>query len=81
MPILGASTLEEAFSLMEAERRRSGKRREFYDHVQSYPVFPLNSPAQSCEELLAAGNPMDMVQVLIHSIMKRPGTVTIIPTR
>ena len=81
MPILGASTFEEAFSLMEAERRRSGKRREFFDHVQSFPVFPINSTAQSCEELLANGNPMEAVPMLIHSIMRRPGKITIIPTR
>ena len=81
MPILGASSFEEAFSLMEAERRRSGKRREFYDHVQSFPAFPVDSTAQSCEELLANGNPMDEVHVLFHSIMKRPGKLTIIPIR
>ena len=81
MPILGASSFEEAFSLMEAERRRSGNRREFYDHVQSFPLFPIDSTAQTCEELLSHGNTMDSVQVLIHSIMKRPGKVMIIPTR
>ena len=65
MPILGASTLEEAFGLMEAERRRSGKRREFYDHVQSHPILPLESTAHSCEELLSHGRPMDAVVLLI----------------
>ena len=81
MPILGAGTLEEAFGLMEAERRRSGKRREFYDHVQSHPIFPLESTASTLEELLAHGRPMDSVVMLIHTIMKRPGKITIIPTR
>ena len=73
MTILGASTLDEAFSLMEAERRRSGKRREFFDHIQSHPIFPLDIAAQSCEDLLQHGNPMDAVQMLFHIIMKRPG--------
>ena len=81
MPILGAGTLEEAFGLMEAERRRSGKRREFYDHVQSHPILPMESTAHSCEELLAHGRPMDAVVLLIHTIMKRPGKIMIIPTR
>ena len=81
MPILGAGTLEEAFGLMEAERRRSGKRREFYDHIQTHPILPLESTAHTCEELLASGRPMDPVVMMIHTIMKRPGKVTIIPTR
>ena len=73
MPILGASSLEEAFSLMEAERRRSGKRREFFDHVQSHPIFPVDIAAQNCEELLSTVRPMDEIKMLFHTIMKRPG--------
>ena len=73
MTILGASTIEEAFSLMTAEQRRSGKRREFFDHVRTFPMWPLDLPISNRDDFLALANPMAHVNMLLHSIMKKPG--------
>ena len=75
MTILGATTFEEAFHMMLAERRRAGKKREFFDHVKSIPAFPIDIPARDLEELLNTGKPMYYVKLVLHVIMQRPGRI------
>ena len=71
MTILGCSTMEEAFAIFHAERKRAGRRGEFYDHIRSFPVVPTR--LLSKEDILRNSNPLTEVKMLIHMAMSRPG--------
>ena len=73
MPILGCTSLEEAFALHQAELRRAGKRGEFYDHVCSFPMVPIYDATPTREDFLRRSAVMDEVKMLVHKIMPRPG--------
>ena len=73
MTILGCTSLEEAFALHQAELRRAGKRGEYYDHVCSFPMVPINITTPTREEFLRKTAVMDEVKMLVHKIMPRPG--------
>ena len=79
MPILGCSSIEEAFALQQAEEARAGRRGEFYDFIRSIPMVPVSKTTLRSEEFWAMTSPMSQVKMLVHQIMTRPGMNVIIP--
>ena len=73
MPILGCTSIEEAFALQQAEERRAGRRGEFYDHIRSIPMVPIFKNIPSKDEFLEGAIPMTHVKMLVHQAMPRPG--------
>ena len=73
MPILGCSSLEEAFALQQAEEARAGRRGEFFDFIRSVPIVPIFATTPTREAFLKMANPMNKIKLLIHQAMSRPG--------
>ena len=73
MPILGCSSVEEAFALQQAEERRAGRRGEFYDHIRSIPMVPNFKKLPSKDEFMQDSIPLNHVKMLVHQAMSRPG--------